>query len=329
MELQADDEGPCVVRRDPGPNQRCAVGWVGLVASGSVRLSESSEETISVRTEQVRLEGSKASYVRCLKVLLSPQYQCLEEARQREVPQFFTPEAPDGLLPRMEQLVRKRSPLTLVPNWAHSVGPRIAAANTSGCQSFVVSTSLKHPFDAAPTGRRQYPRAGIEKFGPFSRYTSAKKSPRILMVCPDPDQGKVDRFIHYLREGIPMQGRSHFLAGFGKTFGLINPKFVVHKMPCATKAKWSPEPAYRRAPKEFLADSTSPPDAAIVMILEHAGPLNADSTYLQSKARFLTARARSTRRGCRPSCRCTTRSSSRRRKSPSRSTRRGAATHGR
>src|SRR5207247_10667789 len=68
---------------------------------------------------------------------------------------------------------------------------------------------------------------------------------------------------------------------------LINPKFVVHKVPWLATTKGNPGAAYRRAAEEFLANS-APPDAAIVVILdEHADLPDAESPYLQAKALLL------------------------------------------
>jgi hypothetical protein len=197
-----DLEGLYIVRREPGPDQRRAVGRIGSVASGLVQLSESFDETTCVPADQVWLEGSKASFARCLKVLLGPQYQRFEDARQREEARFFTAEAVDGLLTKMEGFLRRKSPLTLAPDLECTVGPRIAVANTTDYRSVVAAPSVEYCFDAARTKRHQYPWPGLEQFGPFSRDTFPKKSPRILVLCPDTIQGKVETFVRPCATGL-------------------------------------------------------------------------------------------------------------------------------
>ncbi len=282
--------GLYVVRREPGPDQRRAVGRVARVADDMVYLSESFDETTRIPIEEVWLEGSKASFARCLKVLLGPQYQRFDEARQKEEARFFTAPALEGLLAKMGDFLQQKSPLSLAPGLECKIGGRITVTNTPDYQSVVAAPPVEYCFDPARTKRSQYPWDGIEKFGPFSRDTFPKKSPRILVLCPDTVQGKVETFVRYLRDGIPMQGRSRYSAGFGKTFGLINPKFVVHKIPWLATTKGNPGAAYRQAAEEFLANSTAPLDAAIVVILdEHADLPDVESPYLQSKALLLMA----------------------------------------
>lgn len=285
-----DLDGLYIVRRDPGPDQRRAVGRVARVVGDTVHLSESFDDTTCVPVDHVWLEGSKASFARCLKVLLGSQYQRFDEARQREEARFLTAPALEGLLAKMGDFLQQKSPLTLAPGLECTVGPRIAVANTPEYRSVVAAPPVDYCFDAARTKRSPYPWNGIDKFGPFSRDTFPKKSPRILVLCPDTIQGKAETFVRYLRDGIPVQGRSRYSAGFGKTFGLINPKFVMHKIPWLATTKGNPGAAYRRAAEEFLADAAAPPDAAIVVILdEHADLPDAESPYLQSKALLLMA----------------------------------------
>jgi hypothetical protein len=285
-----DLHGLYVVWREPEPGQRRAIGRVERLASGKVILSESFDERESVPVEQVWLESSRATFARCLKVLLGQQYQRFEEARQREEARFLTAPALEGLLTKMEDFLRQKSPLALAPGLDCAIGSRLAVVNTPDYQSYVSAPPVEYCFDAARTKRHLYPWSGIEKFGPFSRDTFAKKSPRLLVLCPDTVQGKVEAFVRYLRDGIPMQGASRYSAGFGKTFGLVNPKFVMQKVPWLATTKGSPGEAYRRATEDVLADSGTMPDAAIVVILdEHSDLPDAESPYLQSKALLLMA----------------------------------------
>jgi len=60
-------------------------------------------------------------------------------------------------------------------------------------------------FDAAKSKREKMAWAGLERFGPFSRDSFARKSPKILVVCPDNAKGKVEQFIRHFRDGITSQ----------------------------------------------------------------------------------------------------------------------------
>ncbi len=282
--------GLYVVRREAGLDQRRAVGRIDRLIAGAVHLSESFDETTTVPINEVWLEGSKASFTRCLKAILKSEYQQFDEEREREEAAFITGPALEGLLTKMEGFLRQKSPLVLAPDLECTIAGRIPVSNTPDYQSVVKAPPVEYCFDAARTKRSLYPWEGIEKFGPFSRDTFAKKSPRILVLCPDTVQGKVETFVRYFRDGISMREGSRYSAGFGKTFGLINPKFVVHKVPWLATTKGNPGVAYRRAAEEFLANSATPPDAAIVIILdEHADLPDGESPYLQAKALLLMA----------------------------------------
>ena len=282
--------GLYVVRREPSPDQRRAVGRIDRLVDGSVLLSESFDDTTTVPINEVWLEGSKASFTRCLKTILKSEYQHFDEEREREEAAFTTGPALEGLLTKMEGFLQQKSPLVLAPDLECAVAGRIRINNMPDYQSVVNAPPVEYCFDAARTKRCLYPWEGIEKFGPFSRDTFAKKSPQILVLCPDTVQGKVETFVRYLRDGISMQEGARYSAGFGKTFGLINPKFIVHKVPWLATTKGNPGAAYRRAAEDFLANSATPPDAAIVIILdEHADLPDTESPYLQAKALLLMA----------------------------------------
>ena len=83
----------------------------------------------------------------------------------------------------------------------------------------------------ARSKRHQYAWPGLEKYGPFSRDTFARPTPRVLVVFPQAAQGAVEKFIRYLRDGIP--GSKGFQSGFAKTFGLINPRFDLVAVPAS------------------------------------------------------------------------------------------------
>ena len=59
-----------VVRRNPEPDQRRLVGRIRQVTGQKVFLSEAFDGEDSVFVDDVMLEGSRASFIQCLKQIL-------------------------------------------------------------------------------------------------------------------------------------------------------------------------------------------------------------------------------------------------------------------
>jgi hypothetical protein len=133
--------GLYVVRREPTPDQRRAVGRIDRVDNGMVYLSEAFDETTCVPVDQVWLEGSKASFARCLKVLLGRQFQRFDEARQQEEAGFFTAPALQVLLTKMGDFLRQKSPLVYHP--AHPSPYQAARGRTASSAWLAASLALR------------------------------------------------------------------------------------------------------------------------------------------------------------------------------------------
>src|SRR5258708_35484857 len=123
---------------------------------------------------------------------------------------------------RVGQVLRKR-PLELASDLTCSVGHPVVVMNSPDYQSVVTARQLDYCFDPARSKRDNYAWPGLETYGPFSRDTFARPTPRILVVFPQAAQGAAEKFVRYLRDGAP--GQQGFQAGFAKTFGLGNPRF--------------------------------------------------------------------------------------------------------
>lgn len=284
--------GLYVVRRDPLPGQNRLVGRISSIADGRVILSDSYDEATHIESKDVWLEGSRASFSHCLKKILGNRYQAFEKERQQQEAKFFTGPAVEGLLKTMGDFLRKVSPITITDGLTCSVTERLKTANSPEYQSVVAAPSALYCFDPAKTKRTQYAWPGIERFGPFSKDTFAKKSPKILVLFPDTVQGKVENFLRLFRDGInlpPSSRNSAYSAGFAKTFGLINVQFILRRVPWLS-GRSSAAQAYREAAEEYLANELETPDAAIVVILnEHADLPDPENPYLHSKAVLLMA----------------------------------------
>jgi Piwi domain len=290
-EAGVDLRGLYVVRRNPQPGQRRLVGRISHLSGNEVILSESHEDLEAVGEDEVQLEGSRMSFARCLQPLLQYHYQAFENERYRQEAQLFTGPALERLLGRMGALLRQASPLALAPDLTCSIGDLLELKNDETYQSIVTARPVEYCFDAARTKRSEYPWNGIEGYGPFSRDTFPKRSPRIVVVFPDTVQGPVEHFLRLLRDGINLpNGTSHYAAGFAKTFDLVNPTFDLRPVRWMASARRNVGQAYRESIHEYLAEERLNPDAAIVVILdEHARLEEIENPYLQSKAVLLMA----------------------------------------
>lgn len=285
-----DLQGLYVVRRNPQPGQRRLVGKIASLSGEAVYLSESFDDTTHIGVNEVWLEGSRVSFTRCVKTLVASRYQEFEEERHRQEAHFFTGPALEGLLERMDSFLHQASPMDLGAGLTCSVTDRIEVTNTTEYQSVVTAAPVEYCFDPAKTKRDRYAWNGIEKYGPFSRDTFAKKSPKILILFPDTVQGPVERFLRSLRDGVNLPNRSHYSGGLGKTFCLVNVQFDLCRVPWLGNSTRSVAQIYRETIEEYLANGSITPDAAIIVILdEHARMADIENPYLQAKALLLMA----------------------------------------
>jgi hypothetical protein len=291
-ELQAagiDVAGLYVVRLNPDPTARRLVGRVKELVGQKVILSEAHADATEVFVDDVLLEGSRASFAHCLKQLLGRAYDDFEKERQEQEGFVLVGNALDERVGRMGEYLQKASPFTLCQNFECSIGERIPMQNVGDYKTVVQAPTVDYCFDAARSKRNKYAWPGLENFGPFSRDTLAKKSPRILFVFPDSVQGPAERFLRYFRDGISSIQNSRYSGGFAKIYGLVNPQFVTCRIPLFPRQNDSPAETYRRTISDFLSRDAQF-DAAIVTILnEHARLPDSQNPYLHSKAVLLMA----------------------------------------
>jgi hypothetical protein len=289
-----------VVRRQPQPGQRRLVGKISHICERTVNLLESFDGITSISEDEVWLEGSKASFVRCLKTLLGDNYDVFESERFTQEANFLTGPALDNILTRMETFLVRKSPMQLAPNLLGYVRGRIEAVNDESYQTVISASPVEYCFDAARTKRSLYAWSGIEKYGPFSREIFSKKSPEILVLFPDTVQGAVENFLKAFKDGISIKKKvfkdgiecweenSKYSGGFAKIFGLFNPKLTLRQIPWLNSKHKPPAVAYREAVAQVLEKTVA--DAAIVIVLdEHSRLPDPENPYLQSKALLLMA----------------------------------------
>ena len=282
-----DLNGLHVIRRDPAPGERRLVGKIASVAGSFVRLSESFDNIDSVPVDQVWLEGRRDSFQRCLGSLLGGRFKDFENRRVIEEASFLSGPDVDRLLAKMEGFLKKGSPLKLTEDLECTVTGRVQINNKSGHQSLVAFRPVEYCFDTAKAKRHAHPWTGLERYGPYSRDSFSKKTPRILVVCPDTQVGRVQQSVKLFRDGITALAKSAYPNGFSRTLHLVNPDFRTLQVPMLSKNGHRPSDAYRRTLEDHLARDTAY-DAAIVVTPEGRNRfLPADDPYLHAKALLL------------------------------------------
>ena len=289
MTAGVDVTGLYVLLKNPPPGGRRLMGKIGSVSGQRVILSEHYGDSAEVFMDDVYIERTKSSFTRCLRQILQSRYMTFEKERQRQEARCLTGPAVDTLLARMGEYLLRASPLQLAPELECRIHDLIRVENKEPYQTALQADPIDYCFDAARTKRTRYAWQGIEKFGPFSRDTFAKKSPRILVLFPDAVQGVVENFLRCLRDGVHVPGNSAYGSGFAKTFCLVNPQFVLCRIPWLGISPHGVSAAYRKAIEEHLAADSTYDAAVVVLYDEHARLPDHENPYLQSKAVLLMA----------------------------------------
>lgn len=281
-----DLAGLHVVQREVQPGQRRLVGRIDKLVDGTVHLSEAIDDGTIAATD-VQLEGSLESFSRCLKVLLGNRYGGLRDAIDDVEADFRRGPDFNAVVDRMGDFLRRRSPVALAQGVEARIGKRATIGNGDGATSVYTAPPVEYVYDRAGTRRHEHAWPGLRENGPYDRVTFAKKSPRILVVYPATAEGKVEVFLKALRDGIPPPQRG-FLNGFAKTFGLVNPAFLLCPVHLPVSDPGGVEAAYRGAIEAYLGKDPAI-DAGIVVIMdEHAHLPTLQNPYIRTKALFLT-----------------------------------------
>ncbi|RUL84039.1 stem cell self-renewal protein Piwi domain-containing protein [Tautonia sociabilis] len=282
-----DLSGLAVVRRNPAVTERRLVGTIASVGA-NVELAEAFDDLKAIPINQVWLEGSKASFTRCLRALLGPRFEDFESARHAREGEFLLGPALDKLLGKMGEFLTNASPIRLSTDFSCTIRDRVELNNSGDYQSVVKYGDVEYCFDAAKSKRNIIPWSGLMRFGPFSRDTFSKRTPRVLVVCPDQSAGKVSQFVRAFRDGIQSVPNSKYPKGFAGTFGLVNPEFVTCTVPLLGTADNSAAMLYRRSIEDHLACNQESYDAAVVALLDHHARLpDQINPYLHAKGTLL------------------------------------------
>lgn len=284
-----DVAGLHVVRRNPAPEQRRLVGRIERVVGDQVQLSEAYENLASVPVDDVWLEGRRDSFIRCLRRLLGSRLADFEEKRRSQEAKLLTAPAVHDLLSKMQEYLWNASPLQLTLDLSCDIKGVITLQEGGTYKTVVRSKPSDYCFDGAKSKRSDYAWPGLERYGPFDRDSFGKRTPRILVVCPDKVEGQVGQFIKMFRDGITSLSGSRYANGFAGTFGLVNPQFVTCPVPLLGAGKQPAATLYRKTVEEHL--SRNPPyDAAFAVILDdHAFLPDEVNPYLWAKGMLLMA----------------------------------------
>ncbi len=281
-----DLAGLHVVRKNPQPGERRLVGRIASIDGDTVCLSESCDGQPTVPADSVQLEGTRAVFSRCLKSLLGDRYKQFDALRDEREAAFMTGPGLDNCLDQFFDQFRKAEALQLAPGVVAKVGEQVNLANIGAFQTTIELSPVEYCYDPAKTRRHQYAWHGLEEFGPYSRDSFPKRSPRVLVVCPDVAQPRIEQALRHFQHGIP---QSTFTKGFERAFNLVNLEFGWCTVPLRNFAS-STKPAltyHSHVEKHLAGDSNF--DAAIVVVQDdHAQLPDSASPYLFAKALLLT-----------------------------------------
>lgn len=291
-ELQAagiELRGLHAVRRTPAVDERRLVGRIDKLQGERVHFSESFDSIQHLHEDDVWLEGSRASFKRCLGTLLRHDYEAFDKRRADAEGELLGGPGIEQLCEKMGEVLSKNSPIEIGPGMECRVLGRITARNDGNYKTVADIGQGEYCFDPAKKKRAKYAWPGIENFGPFSRDTFPKRSPRILVLAPDKATGKVGQFIGQLSQGVTSVTNSKFAGGFSKLFHLHNPEFQTVSIPMLGTTENGAWTRYRETIEATLRKSPDY-DAALVAILdEHSSLEDEINPYTHAKALLLAA----------------------------------------
>jgi Piwi domain len=275
-----------VIRDRPAEGQRRLVGRIDRIENGKVVLGESYEGSSAIDANELQLEGSRFVFAHCLKNLLGGRFDVFEEQREQLEADFLTGGGLDHCLGQFSETFRKTKPLQLVAGVTAAVGEQVNLRNDANFQTTVQLDPVEYCYDAAKTKRHQFAWEGLQEYGPYSRESFPKRSPRVLVVCPDVAQIRIEQALRHLKNGIP---NSRF-KGFERVFNLINVDFVFCTVPLRNVQSSETEPAllYRQHVENCLAADGNFEAALVIVLDEHANLPDKVSPYLFTKALLLT-----------------------------------------
>jgi hypothetical protein len=280
-----DLRGSYVIRRQAVPKQRNLIGRIARLENGVVHLDESFDGVMEVAVGDVRLEGSKSAYRKCLFHLFGKHgYKNFDESREEEEAKWFGGKESFLCSAKLAETAGKKGPIELAPGLYAQIGARVVYPAGDERKSWVQFPAVEYCFDAARTKKSIYPWVGIEKFGPFDQDSFEKRSPKILLVAPDTTMSRVEQCMRDFNEGARV---ASWQKGFAAYFHLVNVRFVACPVGSVGQSS-NPAKVYRDAIEKHLARE-SDFDAAVVVIRDAESDIDdSRNPYLHAKALLLS-----------------------------------------
>lgn len=277
-----------VIRREVESGQRRLVGRIKELNGENVILSETYDETNSIPANEVRLEGSKESFSICLNHLLGQRYSKFYAALDKAQGQLSDGPGLDKAMTTMGGFLRKQNPIRLPGGINFEIGNQVRIENNPDFKALIRLKPSKYCFDRSRTKLADYAWSGLERHGPFDRESFPKRTPRILVVCPDTVAGRISQTMRLFRDGITSVERSRFASGFAGTFRLVNPEFVNLPVQLFGVEDKSVARVYRDAIEDMLARDSSFDAAFNILLDEHSGLPDKFNPYLVAKSVLLS-----------------------------------------
>jgi hypothetical protein len=284
-EAGVDVHGMYAVRRNPAVGERRLLGRIQSVEADHVVLFEATGDS-RYPTSEVRLEGSKENFSRCLNILLGPGYKRLLAAIDDQEAAYRTGPTFDQAVAKMGEFLG-RKPVALGPGVNAVVGKRIILNNDGQTRSVRLAPSVEYVFDRTGAKSADLAWPGLSQYGPFDRSSFANRSPRILVVYPLSTQGKVEVFLRAFRDGMGSNFPG-FSKGFVDLFGLAKVDFVMCPVSVEPGDRSEAYRAYNAAIEDKLSNAGDVHAGIVVLFEEQARLPDAKNPYIHTKSLLLT-----------------------------------------
>lgn len=274
--------GLYVILRNPAVGERRIVGRIKSINKDTVELEESIDGRKTIETNLVQIEGSKASFKRCLSHLLGGNYKEFDSQREKWESGFTSGESFEQML---NKFITKPRQVTLGPTLQATIENVVSIHNRDRSRIFRELAPVEYCFDVAKTRRNIIPWNGLVEFGPYDSDTFEKRSPRILVIVPQSQQNKAEQVFGMFVDGVP---NGIFPIGFDRLFNLKQVKFYTCPVADERLLENKYAAAYRAAVESHLGNGVSY-DAAFVVVPDFSLQMDDScNPYLHTKALLLS-----------------------------------------
>lgn len=271
--------GLYVVRREYVPGQRSLLGKVHRIEAGKLYFAESYEDTGPVAANAVCLEASKQTFTRCIASLLGERSTRFWQRLDYLEAEFLGGAGFHDCLTKLQSTLSKHQGVFLAPGISVTVGEPVDLG------AAIRPADVNYCFDPGKTKQDTLPWNGLSEFGPYDRDTFPRKAPKLLLVCPNDAQNRIEQAIHKFKDGI---AGTVFSRGFARMFHLANLTIETCSVNIAQAGNANIAATYATAVERAL-QRRSEYDAAIVIVPDRFADLpDIANPYLFAKAILLT-----------------------------------------